>query len=332
MGCVIAQAPLRLPLGGGGTDVPEYYREHGGLLLAAALALAVTVIVRTPPLERGVRLSGHDHTGWLDPEDIPNAIVRAALARTQMRRRAIEITSLGDVPSGTGLGSSGAFAVALVAALRTQHGNAIEPTKIAEEAYCIERDDVGALTGKQDHYIASYGGIRELVIHPDGRVECASLAISAAARQRLGERLIMYYTGIRRASSDALHDQFGISGHLDRAVVENLHTIKAIGMDIRDALLRGDLDAFGELLDHHWRVKQARSRTVSSSAIDAWYAAARSAGALGGKLMGAGNGGFLLFCCRSWDVEAVRASLTSHGLIEVPFGLDPQGVRVVFTS
>jgi D-glycero-alpha-D-manno-heptose-7-phosphate kinase len=325
---IIARSPLRISLGGGGTDLPSYYREYGGFLLAAAIDKYVYATV-TRPFAPGIYLkySNLEHVNLI--KDIQHPIIREALDELNLRTPQIEITTLADIPSGTGLGSSGSFTTALLKALYSHYRKNLHPKDLAELACKIELEKLREPIGKQDQYIAAYGGITSFTFNPDGTVFSEPLAISTETLHSLEDNLLLFFTGISRSAGSILTDQDMRSKARDNMMLDNLHFVKELGFRSRDALLAGDLTRFGQLMHEHWVHKKERSDGMSNEFIDRAYEIARNNGAEGGKLVGAGGGGFLMFY--SNDKERVRNSMTELNLEEVRFKFDFEGTKVILS-
>lgn len=328
---IIARAPLRISLGGGGTDLPSYYSRYGGFLLSAAIDKYVFVVLNSPKVGSTARikyaLSGQVKAAEA-VDEVPQPFLREACKLVGVSGR-LEITSMADVPAGTGLGSSGTFLVALLTALHAYKREAIPAEQIAEEACQIEIERVGNPVGKQDQYLASVGGITSMDIAKDGKVTLTHVALSSHEMDMLRSSLVVYYTGVRREGFGILAAQKADTEANRAEVVESLHRTKEIGLEIRAALEASDIDRFGELLDVHWRTKKARSSQISDAVIDEWYELARANGALGGKIIGAGGGGFFLFCCRHDQKLRLCAAMRAVGLQELLFGFDLEGAKVL---
>lgn len=323
---IITRSPLRLSLGGGGTDLPSYYREHGGFLIAAAINKYVYITVhQTFFTELIIKYSRLERVSRV--EDIEHPIVREALRLVGIQETNLEITSMADIPAGTGLGSSGSFTTALLKALHTYRKNLVHPDELAAQACEIEIDRLGEPIGKQDQYIASYGGITCFEFSPNGEVVATPLKLAAETLHNLEDNLILFFTGCTRSASGILKDQDARSRSKDKEMLDNLHFTKQIGLESKNALERGDLRRFAELLHMHWERKKSRSKGMTSSAIDDCYDLARTNGALGGKIVGAGGGGFLLFYTE--EKTRLRHALTGSGLTEVRWRVDFQGTTVV---
>lgn len=323
---LITRSPLRISLGGGGTDLPSYYREHGGFIIAAAIDKFVYItlhqtfvddlIVKYSKLER-VR----------SVEDLEHPIIREAFRLLGLEGRHLEVASMADIPEGTGLGSSGSFTTALLKALNTHQKRLIEPFDLAEQACHIEIDLLGEPIGKQDQYIAAYGGVTCFQFHQDERVEMSPLKIGSETLYNLEDNLLLFFTGYSRSASSILQEQDTKSRARDHAMTENLHYVKSLGLRIQEALEAGDLVRFGELMNEHWEHKRKRSGAITNPDIDRWYRLARDNGAVGGKLVGAGGGGFLMFYTE--DKTRLRHALREAGLTEVRFRFDFEGTKVI---
>jgi D-glycero-alpha-D-manno-heptose-7-phosphate kinase len=322
---IIVRSPLRITLGGGGTDLPSYYREHEGFLVAAAIDRYVYItihqtfqsgfIIKYSQLERVERR-----------EDIHHPIVREALALTGVTDK-VEITSMADIPAGTGLGSSGSFTTALLRALHVHQKTIISTQDLAEQACHIEIERLGEPIGKQDQFIAAYGGVTCFRFNKNDTVEVWPAAVSGETLYNLEDNLVMFFTGTSRAASAILRDQDDRSKSKDSAIIDNLHYVKDLGLRSLKALETGDLRKFGALMDEHWQHKKKRSGAMSNPEIDKWYELAMRNGALGGKLIGAGGGGFLLFYTE--DKKPVRHALREAGLEEVRIRFDFEGTKTL---
>ncbi len=323
---IITRSPLRISLGGGGTDLPSYYREHGGLVLSAAIDKYVYITLHeTFTQELIVKYSRLEHVQGVD--QIQHPIVREALKLLDFREPHLEITSMADIPAGTGLGSSGSFTTALLRALHTLKKNSIGRQDLAEQACHIEIDLLGEPVGKQDQYIASFGGILCFEFFPDSRVSVTPLRLSEETLHNLEDNLALFFTGYTRAASGILREQDTRSREGDRAMIENLHYVKQMGRESKEALESGDLHRFAEIMHLHWEHKKHRSVAMTNASIDACYELARANGALGGKLIGAGGGGFLMFYTE--DKTRLRRVMTGAGLREVRIRFDFSGTSVV---
>src|SRR3954470_24103912 len=323
---IITRSPLRISLGGGGTDLPSYYRQHSGFLIAAAIDKYVYINVHRRFVE-GFLLKYSSLEEAATIEDIKHPIIREALKLVDIQERNLEITSMADIPAGTGLGSSGSFATALLKAFHVLKKNLVHPAELAEQACCIELEKLGEPIGKQDQYISAFGGITTFRFMPDGRVEAAPLKISEETLFNLEDNLLLFFTGYARSASKILKEQDDKSKKADTAMTENLHFIKNLGKQSQGALEAGELEDFARLMDVHWQRKKERSSGMSNDDINAWYDCAIANGALGGKVIGAGGGGFLMFYGE--DKVKLRHSMREKGLAEVRFRFDFEGTKVL---
>ena len=325
---IIARSPLRISLGGGGTDVPSYYQEHEGFLLAAAIDRYVYVTVMRP-FREGIYLKYSEIEQVKKAIDVKHPIVREVLVGLNLKTPQIEITTLADIPSGTGLGSSGSFTTALIKALYSHFRKNIHPQQLAELACAIEIEKLKEPIGKQDQYIAAYGGITEFNFHRDGSVSSSPLDLSMQTVHDLEDNLVLFFTGISRSASSILKDQVVKSIAHDSNMIDNLHFTKDLGLRSKAALLRNDTHKFGELMHEHWEHKKSRSNGMSNEFIDTAYTKALQSGAVGGKLVGAGGGGFLMFYAN--DKERLRYKMAEIGLEEVRFQFDFEGTKVILS-
>jgi D-glycero-alpha-D-manno-heptose-7-phosphate kinase len=323
---IITRSPLRLSLGGGGTDLPSYYRRFGGFLIAAAIDKYVYITLhQTFARELIVKYSQLERVSSVD--EIQHPIVREALRLVGLSQPNLEITSMADIPAGTGLGSSGSFTAALLKALHAYCKNLVHPSELAAQACHIELDRLQEPIGKQDQFISAYGGITCFRFEPDDRVEAWPLRISAETLLNLEDNLMLFFTGFSRSASSILKEQDTRSREDDAGMLENLHFVKDLGLRSQSALETGRLTDFADLMNVHWQHKKKRSGAMSNSQIDDWYELACKSGALGGKLIGAGGGGFLMFYCE--DKARCRHVMTEAGLREVRFRFDFEGTKIL---
>lgn len=324
---IITSAPFRIPLGGGGTDLPSYYSKYGGKLISAAINKHMVVIVNRPEIDNLIRLKYSKSETIKSISQVKHTLIKEALNLTGITNN-IELSFIADIPSGTGMGSSGSFLVSMLKALHTFKKEEVTATQIAEEACLIEIDRLGNLVGKQDQYMASFGGITQLIIDKKGYVEVEQPITSKTIIEDLDNSLLLFFTGIKHSSSKILAPQNKATQEGDKRVLESLHFIKEIGEEIVKCLKTGDINKFGKLLNIHWEYKLRLSDKVSNSKINRWYQKGKAAGALGGKLIGAGGGGFLLFCCPR-NKNKLRKVMKEEGLQEMLFRFDLDGVRIV---
>jgi D-glycero-alpha-D-manno-heptose-7-phosphate kinase len=325
---IIARSPLRITLGGGGTDLPSYYGDHEGFLVAAAIDKYVYVTVMRP-FSPGIYLkySALEHVDRV--ADVKHPIIREALSMQNMERPQIEIATLADIPAGTGLGSSGSFTTALLKALYTHQRKVAHARELAELACEIEINRLGEPIGKQDQFIAAFGGITCMTFHRDHRVTVVPLRVSMKTMFDLEDNLLLFFTGFSRAAGSILKDQHVRSQARESEMLHNLDYVKTLGYRSHEALESGHLERFGELMHEQWEHKKRRSGGTSNPQIDNWYSLAMSNGAIGGKLVGAGGGGFLMFYAS--DRGRLRQTMTEAGLEEVRFRFDFEGTKVVLS-
>jgi D-glycero-alpha-D-manno-heptose-7-phosphate kinase len=325
---IITRTPFRVTLGGGGTDLPSFYRDHGGFILAAAIDKYMFLNVNAPIVDDKIRVryTGSEMVDHVD--DVKHTLAREALRHFGITR-GIEIVSIADIPAGTGLGSSSSYLVGLLNALHTLLQDQATPQKLAEEACYIELEVLRKPIGKQDQYMAAFGGLTTLDIDPDGRVSVNRLDLDVDLVESLEHNILMFYTNEMRDATSILKKQDDATRTRDRNVVRSLHEIKDIGLEISDAISKGNLRRFGELLDVHWQSKKQLAEGISNPQIDAWYELAKQNGAIGGKISGAGGGGFLMLYCEK-DKTRLREVMRGVGLRELKFRFDFEGSKVVF--
>jgi D-glycero-alpha-D-manno-heptose-7-phosphate kinase len=324
---IIARSPLRITLGGGGTDLPSYYREHDGFLLAAAIDKYVYVTVMRP-FTPGIFLkySKLEHVDYID--EVQHPIIRETIKLLGFKELQLEITTLADIPAGTGLGSSGAFTTALLKALNTFQMRLLHPSELAEMACDIEINRLQEPIGKQDQYIAAYGGITCFAFCRNETVKAWPLDISRDTLFDLEDNLLLFFTGFSRNAGSILQDQNTRTREANQDMLHNLHYVKDLGLRSKTALEDGNARLFGELMHEHWEHKKKRSKGITNSEIDQWYELGRANGAIGGKLVGAGGGGFLMFYAE--ERNKLRHAMARAGLEEVRFRFDFEGTKIVF--
>lgn len=326
---IVVRSPLRISLGGGGTDLPSYYREHTGFLIAGAIDKYVYITLhKTFVDELIIKYSKFERVKNI--EDVEHPIIRESLKHVGIVAPRLEITSMADIPSGTGLGSSGSFTTALLKSLHVLKKNLVHPLELAEQACYIEIDALKEPIGKQDQYISAYGGITCFEFLPDDSVRAWPVKIDEETLYNLEDGLLLFFTGYSRSASKILEEQNTKSLKNNQDMIENLNFIKDIGYKSKAALEGGNLDMFAELMNVHWRYKKQRSSKMSNPQIDKWYALAMKNGALGGKVIGAGGGGFLMFYAK--DKEKLRHVMREAGLQEIRFRFDFMGTQVVAQS
>jgi D-glycero-alpha-D-manno-heptose-7-phosphate kinase len=325
---IISRSPLRISLGGGGTDLPSYYQDHEGFLVAAAIDKYVYLTLHeTFVQDIIIKYSQMERVPSADK--IAHPIIREALKMLEIKETNLELTSMADIPAGTGLGSSGSFTTALLKTLHAYKKDLVHPEELAEQACRIELDLLKDPIGKQDQYIAAYGGITAFEFAKNGEVHAAPIALPQSTLHELEDHLLLFFTGFSRSASDILKDQDQRTKQADNTMVEGLHYVKELGFRSKQALEAGKPALFGEIMHEHWENKRKRSKGMSNPKIDEWYELGRQAGAIGGKLVGAGGGGFLMFYAP--EPMKVRQAMVSAGLEEVRFRFDFDGTRVVFS-
>ena len=323
---IITRSPLRITLGGGGTDLPSYYRDHEGFLIAAAIDKYVYVTVMRP-FTPGIFLkySQLEHVDTVD--DVKHSIIREAIRIMGFKTPQIEITALADIPAGTGLGSSGSFTTALLKALYAHRMQLLHPSELAELACEIEINRLKEPVGKQDQYIAAYGGITCFTFSKEGSVNAHPLCINMDTLFDLEDNLLLFFTGFSRSAGSILEDQSTRTEKSDQDMLNNLHYVKELGFRSKQALEAGKPAEFGLLMHEHWEHKKKRSRGISNPQIDEWYELGRKSGAIGGKLVGAGGGGFLMFYTE--ERNRLRHAMAKAGLEEVRFKFNFEGTKVL---
>jgi D-glycero-alpha-D-manno-heptose-7-phosphate kinase len=325
---IITKTPFRVTLGGGGTDLPSFYREHGGFVLAVAIDKYMYLNVNTPILEDSIRVQYSRTEVVHHVDDLQHTLAREALRFFHVDN-GVEIVSIADIPSGTGLGSSSCYLVGLLNALHTLTQTPISPAALAEEACHIELERLNKPIGKQDQYMAAFGGLTALEISRCGEVKATRLCLGAELLEDLEGNILLFYTGAARDASGILEKQDTATKQKSVAVVGSLCEIRDIGIEIHDAIVSGNLRRFGELLDVHWTTKKRLSGGISSPQIDRWYEIAKQNGAIGGKICGAGGGGFLLLYCEEGKAR-LRQAMRGTGLRELNFRFEFEGSKVVF--
>jgi D-glycero-alpha-D-manno-heptose-7-phosphate kinase len=324
---IITRTPYRITLGGGGTDLPSFYREHGGFVLAVAIDKYMYLNVNTPIVDDMIRVRYSKAELVRHVDQIEHDLAREAMKHFNITT-GLEIVSIADIPAGTGMGSSSCYLVGLMKALHTLSQRPVGPQELAEEACYIELVRLEKPIGKQDQYIAAYGGLTRLDIARDGRVEATRLKLSAETLEELEKNILLFYTGQIRDATTILSSQDAATKRKDSEVVSSLLEIRDMGYEICDCIQRGHLTRFGELMDLHWQTKKRLAKDVTNPVIDAWYELAKSHGALGAKITGAGGGGFLTVYCEQ-NKAALREAMRKAGLRELNFRFDFEGCKVV---
>lgn len=320
---IIVQTPLRISFFGGGTDFPSFFMEEGGCVLTSAIDKYIFVAVKER-FDSKLRI-GYTQTEMVDNIDqIQHELIREAL-RTTGIHSGLEITTMGDIPSeGSGLGSSSTVTVGALHALYTYLGEIVSAEKLAREACSIEIDKLKKPIGIQDQYIAAYGNLRFLDFLPDGQVNIEKVRLDTESRRAFNDRFLLFFTGVSRRASNILKEQK--ENIKDRITV--LREMKQMVYEARKVLTSGDFDAFGLLMHESWKLKKRLAGAITNGAINDMYELARRSGAIGGKITGAGGGGFLLLYVPYERQSAVRSALCS--LQELPFRLESDGTKVIF--
>ena len=323
---IITRTPFRLSLGGGGTDLPSYYTRKGGFFVSGALDKYIHIAVNPRFEENSIRVSYSKTEIVENPAELQHPIVREALDMVGIKS-GIEIVSVADAPASTGLGSSGSFTVGLLRALHAYLQEEKTSQYVAEEACSIAMNRLKEPSGKQDEYVASYGGIRAYTVDIDGEVKVEPVRPTTNTLAELEANTMMFYTGMTRSSTEVLAKQRAAIEK--EGAVEKMDQIKAIGYRVRDAIAGGDLTKFGELLDEHWKVKRGVTSVMSNDKVDHWYQVAKENGALGAKLAGAGGGGFLILYAENGR-SRLRGAMAKEGLVEHRFRFEPEGSKIIY--
>jgi D-glycero-alpha-D-manno-heptose-7-phosphate kinase len=323
---IIARSPLRITLGGGGTDLSSYYREHEGFLIAAAIDKYVYLTIHKPFVdEMIVKYSKLERVSCAS--ELEHPIVREVFSLMQDSGRHLELASMSDIPAGTGLGSSGSFTTALLRAVHFLKKIPIDAAKLAQLACEIEIERLKEPVGKQDQYISAFGGLTSFRFNRDDSVIVTPLRCSDETVHNLEDNLMLFFTGYSRRASLILEDQDRRSRARDKELTENLHFVKQIGVASLAALEGGSLIEFGRLMHEHWQFKKRRAPAMSNNNVDEWYNIGLKNGAIGGKLVGAGGGGFLMFYAE--DRMHLRHTMTELGLREIRFRFDFEGSKIL---
>jgi len=325
---IVTRTPYRVTLGGGGTDLPSFYQEYGGFVLAVAIDKYMYINVNTPIIDDVIRVKYSVSEMVHHVDEVQHSLVREALKYFNIQT-GLEIVSIADIPAGTGLGSSSCYLVGLLKALHALCMCPVGTQQLAEEACDIELNILKKSIGKQDQYMAAFGGMTELEIAKNGVVTVTRVALPFEIQEELENNMLLFYTGQIRDANSILSSQDSATKRNETDVVSSLLEIKDMGLEIRDCILRGRLTRFGELMDLHWQVKKRLARGITNRQIDEWYELAKRHGAIGGKITGAGGGGFLTLYCEG-SKAALREAMRNAGLRELNFRFDFEGSKVVF--
>jgi D-glycero-alpha-D-manno-heptose-7-phosphate kinase len=325
---IISRTPFRLTLGGGGTDLPSFYEEFGGFVLAAGIDKFMYLNINTPILDDFIRVRYNKAELVHHVDEVEHTLAREALRKFDITNR-IEIVSIADIPAGTGLGSSSCYLVGLLQALHALADRPVSPEILAAEACYIELEILGKPIGKQDQYMAAFGGLTVLEIERDGSVRAKRLLVNHDIVEKLENDILLFYTGTNRDALAILGSQNSATKAKDSKVVKSLLEIKGIGIEVADSIQKGNLRRFGELLDLHWMSKKRLSGNITNERIDQLYELAKRNGAIGGKISGAGGGGFLMLYCEG-PKQLLRDAMRGAGLRELKFRFEFEGSKVVF--
>jgi D-glycero-alpha-D-manno-heptose-7-phosphate kinase len=323
---IISRSPLRVSLGGGGTDLASYYENYGGYFIAGAIDKYV-YITSSRPFNQSISLKYSKIESVSSLNDIKHPIIKEVLRKLNLRTPQIEITSIADIPAGTGLGSSGSFTTALIKSVFQFYRMPINTKNLAELACEIEIDILNQPIGKQDQYVASFGGINEYIVAKDGKVTVNPINVSQDTLNDLEDNLLLFYTGKSRSAGEILKFQDDATLKKDASMIDQMHFVKEIGIRSKEALSKGDTKEFGKLMHEHWVSKKNRSYGISNEIINNTYDLALSNGALGGKLVGAGGGGFLMFYAS--DKAKLRKFMKDQILEETRFKFDFEGTKII---
>jgi len=326
---IISRSPVRITLGGGGTDLKSYYSKYGGALVAAAINKYTLVTAHTR-FDDDIKLNYSKTEQVKKIDQIEHNIFRESLKILKIKK-GIELTSLSDMPSSSGLGTSGSFTIALLNALHTWKKDFISQKKLAEEACKIEIDILKEPIGKQDQYIAAFGGITSFKFAKNGKVTVKKVKMTDEAQDELHSNIMLFYTGISRSASNILREQNEKSKKDEGKTLDTLHEIKKIGLDTKKSLEKGDIDKLGEYLDDHWNIKKQLSKGITNKYIDQCYTLAKKNGAIGGKIMGAGGGGFFMFYHNGSNkkkTEFIKA-MSRKKLTRMRYNFDFEGSKII---
>jgi len=324
---IVTRAPLRLSIGGGGTDLPFYSSRFGGLMVTAAINKYIYIIVEKREFYNEFLIRYSKTENPKEVKDISHTRIKAALQYLNINEP-IEITSLADVPAGTGLGSSSAFLVALLKALHAYKREEVSTKKLAEEAADIEMNILKEPIGKQDQYASSFGGLLNLEIEKNGKVIVSPLDVSYSSLEELENNALLFSTGFTHSAIEVISEQKK-NAESDEEKMKQMHIIKDIGKEIKTALEAGEVAKFGRWLNVHWETKKRFGKQMSSSEIDKYYELGLKNGAIGGKLVGAGGGGFIMFYCEK-NKAKLRKAMEKVGLKEMPFRFDKEGCKIIY--
>jgi len=324
---IITRTPFRVTLGGGGTDLPSYYSKYGGFIFSFALDKYMFIYVNRPIVDDLIRIKYSKSETVKFLKDVEHDIARSCMDKTGISK-GLEITSMADIPAGSGLGSSSTYTVGLLNALHAMKRDYISLHDLAEEACHIEMQKLEKPMGKQDQYLAAFGGFTVLEIARDGSVVVKKAKISYNTIEKLKRNLVMFYTGKQRLNKEILGEQDKSTKRSEKQVLDSLHYIKESGYKILEIVESGNITQLGTMFDEHWQYKKKLAKGVSNPEFDKIYKLAKNNGALGGKISGAGGGGFFLFYCES-DKHKLRSAMAGMGLKEMRFDFDYEGTKIL---
>ncbi|MFL2485679.1 MAG: galactokinase [Candidatus Neomarinimicrobiota bacterium] len=324
---IVSRTPFRITLGGGGTDLPSYYKDHGGFIFSFCLSKYMYVCINRPSADDLIRLKYSISESVESIDDLQHDIAKACLQRIGIDSK-IEIASLSDIPAGSGLGSSSTYTVGLLNGLHSLNGNYKSLEFLADEACTIEMDILNKPMGKQDQYLAALGGFVVLEIDKDGTVKSKKINLEKSIMNELNRNLLIFYTGQQRKNNKILKEQDDSTKNNKKEVLNSLHYIKESGYKILDIIQSGNIDDLGLMFKDHWEMKKKLSSGVTNSAIDSIYNIALESGATGGKISGAGGGGFFTFYCNK-EHKKLRDAMKAEGLKELEYSFDLDGSKII---
>jgi len=324
---IITRTPFRVTLGGGGTDLPSYYSKYGGFIFSFALDKYMFIYVNRPIVDDLIRVKYSESETVSSLKELDHDIARACMEKTGITK-GLEITSMADIPAGSGLGSSSTYTVGLLNALHSMNRDYISLHDLAEEACYIEMDKLKNPIGKQDQFLAAYGGFTVMEIAKNGDVEVKKANISFNTLENLKRNLLMFYTGKQRLNKGILGAQTKSTQENDKQVLDSLHYIKESGYKILEIVESGNITQLGQMFDEHWEFKKKLAKGITNADFDRIYELAKKNGALGGKISGAGGGGFFTFYCED-NQDKLRSAMMSEGLRELKFDFDFEGTKIL---
>ena len=324
---IITRTPFRVTLGGGGTDLPSYYSKYGGFVFSFTLDKYMYITVKRAFADDLIRIQYSKSETVSSLSELQHEIARACLQKTELSR-GIEVASMADIPSGTGLGSSSTYTVGLLSALHNLKRDFFSLHDLAEQACEIEIDTLKKPMGKQDQYLAAFGGFLILNIGKDGSVQVSNANISNQTLDELKRNLLIFYTGKQRENKTILGEQDTATKRSDKQVLESLHYIKEAGHKILEIVESGNITELGIMFDEHWEYKKKMAHGITTPAFDQVYELAKENGAIGGKLSGAGGGGFFTFYCEDKQTQ-LRKAMERVNLRELRYDFDFEGTKVL---